>query len=240
MYDSVDLTQVPEHAQAVAGYVDGKWPTFSEVKRRWPNVKHLSIAVSASADAECLDIETGDATVAEAVDWLVRQERRGVVCPVFYVERSRLPELVALLMRAGVASDRYRIWSAHYTDVPHIDRGAGATQWTDHALGLNLDESLCGPEFFSPKAGPLRGTHLGLLLEPELRLVNTYDHYIRHPRLHRHGLAVTREAMLVVRKLIWRKVDEEIKAGVPTSQAWSRDHRGARYAMLKARTEGMR
>jgi lysozyme len=80
---------------------------------------------------------------------------------------------------------------------------------------------------------------LGALLKPERRLVNTYDRYRRHPRLHRHGLAVTRAAMVRMRKLIWLTVHREVARGVPAGKAWHYRHRGARYSILMSRTRGL-
>jgi len=34
MYDSVDLDTIPREAAAVAGYVDGNWPTFTHLAAR--------------------------------------------------------------------------------------------------------------------------------------------------------------------------------------------------------------
>ena len=150
MYDSTTLDAIPADAPAVAGYVGGDWPTYHELARRWPHAKHLSIAVNASEDAECLDIENGDATPADAPGWHRRQIAHGVLKPVLYIERSRLPELVAELEQAGIQRDEYRLWIADYTGQPHITPGADGTQWIDSALGRNLDESLLASDFFRP------------------------------------------------------------------------------------------
>ncbi len=144
MFDSVDLSQVPQSAQAVAGYVGGKWPTYGEAVKRFPNAKHLSIAINATEDAECLDVETGDATPAEAPAWVHRQQSRGVRRPVLYANFSTMPQVVGALKGAGINPLLdVRLWVAHYTYVPHIPLGYDACQWTDRAMGRNLDQSLC-------------------------------------------------------------------------------------------------
>lgn len=147
MYDSVDVSTVPANPPAVAGYVGGNWPTYNPLVAKFPNAKHLSIAVNSGEDADCLDVENGDATPANVPDWFFRQVKRGVARPVIYCSLSVVPDVERELHRHGVARSGYRLWTAHYTYQPHIDEGADATQYTDVALGRNLDASLCSPTF---------------------------------------------------------------------------------------------
>lgn len=157
MYDSVNVGQIPADAAAVAGYVNGHWPTFSTLVRTHPNAKRVSIAVSVFADAQVLDVERGDATPDEAPGWVKLQKQRGEKRPGVYAAVSEAQTVIDELARHGIKRDQYRLWTAHYTDVPHLctpkcgngfrDR-ADATQYTDKALGRNLDASLCSPGFF--------------------------------------------------------------------------------------------
>jgi hypothetical protein len=156
MYDSVNISQIPANAVAVAGYVNGHWPTYPSLEKSFPNAKRLSIAVTVHADAECLDVEEGDATPAQAPEWVVRQKKRGVAKPVVYTSVSQAPALLRELDRAGIKRSAIRLWTAHYTFKPHrcdskcgfgFSGTADATQWTDKALGKNLDGSLCAPDF---------------------------------------------------------------------------------------------
>lgn len=158
MFDSVDLGQIPKDAPAVAGYTSGHWPTYPQLAKRWPHAHRLSIAVTASHDADCLDVEPGDATPGQAAAWVKRQHARGIRRPVVYTSVSSAQNLIGRLSAAGIKRDQYRLWTAHYTHKAHrcskacgygLQSTADATQWTDKALGRNLDESLCGPGFFS-------------------------------------------------------------------------------------------
>ncbi len=149
MYDSVDISQIPFGAPAVAGYVGGSWPTYNELRARFPHAHVLSIAVNAGEDAECLDIENGDATPGDAVGWFHRQKARGVKRPCFYAGIFVIGTVIQLLKQAGINRSEYRVWTPHYTYVAHIEPGSDATQWTDKALGRNLDQSLCRPDFFA-------------------------------------------------------------------------------------------
>jgi hypothetical protein len=156
MFDSIEVSTVPAHPPAVAGYVGGWWPTFRALVRRFPRAHHLSIAVHANEDAEALDIERGDATIAQAAGWVRRQQRRGVRRPVLYISISQAAELLRVLAAAGIRRHEVRLWTAHYSYRPHLcspacgfgDVHADATQYSDRALGRNLDESLVGVGFF--------------------------------------------------------------------------------------------
>ena len=157
MYDSIDVKQIPVNAQAVAGYVGGFWPTYKTLALEFPNAKLLSIAVNARQDAECLDVEQGDARPDQAAAWVKRQKGLGVKTPVVYCSVSQAGLLLRTLAKAGISRADVRLWTAHYTFKPHLcssscgfgDIKADATQWTDRALGRNLDQSLCSPGFFA-------------------------------------------------------------------------------------------
>lgn len=161
MYDAVNVTAIPTNAQAVAGYVNGRWQTFPQLEQRWPAAHRLSIAVTAEADADCLDIESHDATNAQAAEWFRRQKARGLEKPKFYTSLSNVKKLVGVLTAAGISRNEYGLWSAHYTHKPHLcGPGCGygmptiadATQWTDQALGRSLDASLVADGFFVDQA----------------------------------------------------------------------------------------
>jgi len=164
LYDAIDISQIPAGATAAAGYVDGLWPTFARLHGQFPHALLLSIAVTAAADAECLDIETGDATPADAAAWFERQKARGQARPCLYANASTMEaDVVPVLRASGIDRAAVRLWSAHYTGFPHIcgpgSCGAASidmdgTQWTNAALGRNLDESLLTADFFSAPAPP--------------------------------------------------------------------------------------
>ena len=156
MYDSVDVREIPHDAKAVAGYVGGHWPTFRTLQRLFPHAHKLSIAVNARQDAQCLDVERGDATPAEAPAWVRRQQKRGLRRPVIYCSVSEAPAVLRALKRAGIKRRQIRLWTAHYTFKPHLctkecgfgDVRADATQFTDRAKGRNLDASIVRDGFF--------------------------------------------------------------------------------------------
>ena len=159
MYDDVTVSLIPVDAVAVAGYVDGRWPTYSQLAKKFPHAKHLvSIAVFSRDNADALDVEPGDAAPAEAAAWVKRQHSLGHKRPIVYTNASHGQALVNLLSQAGLKYGvDYLWWSAHYTYKPHLCSPrcgfglkviAHATQWTDKANGKSLDESLCSAAFF--------------------------------------------------------------------------------------------
>lgn len=161
MFDSADLSQIPADPPAVACYVDGRFANSAQARDRFPHARILTIAVFAEHDADCLDIETGDATPAQAAAWYTRQRARGLARPCLYASASVMEAAVLPVLKAAgipVSSASLRLWSAHYTHKPHIcgpsscgavSAGMDGTQWTDRALGRNLDQSLLADGFFA-------------------------------------------------------------------------------------------
>lgn len=161
MFDSITPAEIPAKAEAVAGYVGGKWPTFAGLAKSHPGAHRLSIAIAADEAADCLDVEKGDATPAQAPTWLrSRATSHATPKPVLYTSVSLADELIATMQAAGIPRSSYLLWTAHYTKVPHLCGpacdGAGvtfkghadATQYDDKALGRNLDVSLVRAGFF--------------------------------------------------------------------------------------------
>jgi hypothetical protein len=163
MYDAIHVSALPGGAAAYAGYVQGKWPTFAALEQRFrgSGAHLLSIAVFASGHADCLDIESGDATIAQAPGWVKRQLAGGASRPCLYTSVSNMDALMTALTTAGIARAGIRLWSAHYGQGKHIcgpgtcgqtRHSCDGTQWTDSALGRSLDESLLLGSFFSVSA----------------------------------------------------------------------------------------
>jgi hypothetical protein len=156
MYDAIYVSSLPPGAAAYAGYAGGRWPTFPELQKTFPKAHLLSIAVTALSDADCLDVEQGDATIGQVYAWFTRQVTRGVPRPCIYTSQANVGTLVAAMTANGVARSAYRIWAAHYGRGAHVCSPAACgaavavdgTQWTDQALGRSLDQSQLNDDFF--------------------------------------------------------------------------------------------
>ena len=146
MFDSVTPSAIPTNAAAAACYVNGSFANCTAIKLRTPHAKHLTISVNASTDADCLDVETGDATPAQAPGWVRKQHARGVKRPVVYANTSTMPQVIEVLTNNGIKRSEYLVWTAHYTGVAHIEPGSDATQYEEDRA-RDLDLSLCEPWF---------------------------------------------------------------------------------------------
>ena len=165
MYDSISADALPSgEGFCYAGYCDGEWPDLDAIRARFPDADILSVAVFPADDADCLDIETEDATPADAVAWYGRQQARGISRPCLYADASTMAAVLAAIQAAGIGRAAVRLWSAHYGAGEHIcgpsscgatSIGMDATQWTDQALGLDLDQSLLLPDFFGTAPAPV-------------------------------------------------------------------------------------
>ena len=150
MYDDVNVSLLPANTAVAGGYIGGNWLNAGEVRHKFPRAKVINIAISASEDGDCLDVENGDAMNAQAPGWFKKREGHTLTPkPWLYTSAGDIAALVATMQRAGVARNRYYIWSAHYTYQAHICSPkacgypvADGTQWTDKSGGKNLDQSL--------------------------------------------------------------------------------------------------
>lgn len=159
MYDSVTVSEIPHGAKAVAGYVGGSWPTFRSLVTGFPKARRVSIAINSQEAAECLDVESGDASPEQAASWVYRMISKGHKRPIVYTSASQVDEVVGLLEAAGIHRSQFRVWSAHYGRGRHLcgpstcgevrSTDADATQYDDRALGRNLDVSVLRRNFFT-------------------------------------------------------------------------------------------
>ena len=132
MYDAVNASAIPASAGYVAGYVDGpvsKWTTTDW--DRFQNARLLTITVTgATANADVIDVENGDATVQTAIDWITRYPNR-----IIYLNKSTFEANQTAL---SAIADKCRFWIADWTNIPHLYPGSIATQWTSGTYDQSL------------------------------------------------------------------------------------------------------
>lgn len=156
MFDDTSVELIPRSARAVAGYVNGRYRTLPALRGRFPKAKVVTIAVTSDARAQFLDIEPGNATIADAPGWWERNKDHGA--RGFYIAESQADELVHALDRHRIARHTYVLWTAHYMGERHIcgpdscgcQVRADGTQWTDRANNRSLDESKLTHAFWRP------------------------------------------------------------------------------------------
>jgi hypothetical protein len=133
MYDGIasDAPVIPTTAQLVAGYVDGHYAWTDADWARFPHATHVRIATSATTDdGHVLDVETGNATPEEAVNWVLTRRHAGAD-PTVYCGQSAWPAIRAAFIHHDVPEPHY--WVAHYDGDPAIPAGAIAKQYQSTA-----------------------------------------------------------------------------------------------------------
>jgi hypothetical protein len=154
MFDDTSVALIPRWARAVAGYVNGIYVTVPALRLRFKGRRIVTIAVTSLGRAQFLDIEGGNATIADAPGWWNRNKDHGA--RGFYIAESEAAALVAHLDAHGIHRHEYVLWTAHYDGTRHICApttcgcavAADCTQWTDRARGKSLDESWLHPSFW--------------------------------------------------------------------------------------------
>lgn len=172
MLDDVNLSIEEAHASAahaIAGYVNGiyaNWPAIvAKYGRSGKFLLSIDVQANPAVGAQALDIEKGDASIAQAPGWFKATQKAGRAAkdlrwyPKLYISESNAQALVDEMSKAGIARNEYMLWTAHYGKGKHIcgpktcgcPVQADATQWTSTFEGASLDASQCYGYFF---AGP--------------------------------------------------------------------------------------
>lgn len=184
MYDNVNVSLFVPGGNAYAGYVNGRYANISGVRAyaKAQGAQVVDISVFAGGDATCLDVEPGDATPAQAPQWVGRQLARGVQRPIVYSSASQMDAVLRNLRGAGISRGQVRLWAAHYGSGKHICGPAtchlvsvacDGTQWTDRSHGRSLDESVLADNFF--RAADSHPTSRAADSHPMLQLEDTGD-----------------------------------------------------------------
>lgn len=145
MYDSVDWSAIPIDAEAVAGYISPSGYTWPQAAwDRFPNAVHVRITPSAShtgLGVHVLDVETGDATPAQAPGW-ARDQRALGQDPTIYCSEGTWTTVQNAFNAQGVAQPHY--WVAGYPGAgASIPAGAVGHQYADpKTSGGNYDLSV--------------------------------------------------------------------------------------------------
>jgi hypothetical protein len=146
IYDSTSPSTVPA-GQHVAAYSNGAYQaTTSSVQGRG-NVLWIDTNGS-DPHASALDVEPGDATPAQAAQWvnakLTASPRTDAIIYTFKSDWTSVQDSISQLPQSEQSHVKY--WIADPTGTPHIVPGAAATQWY---WGSNYDITQATPSFFS-------------------------------------------------------------------------------------------
>jgi hypothetical protein len=189
-----------------AGYVDGPTRNYFALLGKCRSAgtaptycQHggvVSVAVSASDDADCLAVVRGDAAPVDVPAWVRRQLARGVQRPIVWAAITDFPTINTLLKADGLSRSEVREWDINTTGITHVDPGFDATQWTAKALNIpGLDESLVlwNSGYPIPPA-PQSTLKLAVKRKPKLAVKLNHKHHsatFRLPIQARSGLSVS-------------------------------------------------
>ena len=169
MYDAVTPGNIPATATLVAGYTDGHYANLDQMRQRFPHAAIVKITVFASDnEGDVLDVETGDATPAEAPAWVLKRRAAGHPAPCVYMNSDTWPQVIAEFRKAGVADPLW--WVAHYDQQPTLTAG----MWAKQYLSTNLYD-------LSTVAGPWPGIQNGPDMTPDDLLNAEIDCYGDQP-----------------------------------------------------------
>jgi hypothetical protein len=127
MYDAVSPRNIllkDQNPQMVAGYLNGKYAWKQSDWDLFPHAIHVGISVRADfLSGHVLDVEIGDATPAQSVDWVLARRAAGAD-PSVYCNASTWPSVIVAFAARQVALPHW--WGAHYDQVATLDSTPGA------------------------------------------------------------------------------------------------------------------
>ncbi len=142
MYDSVTAKDIPSNVQMVAGYISGTYKWNAADWARFPNAVHVHIATQAYInDGEVLDVERGDATPEESVDWVIHRRAVGIDPSIYCNQLNGWPYVIQAFKNRGISEPHY--WVARYDNIAIIPVGAIAKQYANSTFsGGHFDLSV--------------------------------------------------------------------------------------------------
>lgn len=130
MADSVNVADLPAGFDLYGAYDDGSYNNVNAARAKFPGVPIVAITVFARDDfGDVLDVETGDATPAEAPAW-VQQRRAAGADPSVYCSASIWQQVIDAFDAAHESQPHY--WIAAYPGIgQEVYPGSVAHQWID-------------------------------------------------------------------------------------------------------------
>lgn len=128
MYDSTQPSLIPAGAEAVAGYVDGRYKWTQADWDRFTNAKiKLRITTWASLDADYVDCEHGDATPDSAFNWIQAKRVTGCADAGVYADANNWDKITHLFDLARLMLPP--LWLAKWDGVAELPPNCMAKQY---------------------------------------------------------------------------------------------------------------
>ena len=138
--DSVTPANLPAGFDLYGGYDDGLYNNINAIKAMYPTKTVIHFTVFASDNfGDCLDVENGDATPAQAPGWIKMRRAAGHGGPLVYCSEAAWSQVRQAFQSAGVPEPGY--WIAGYPGSvgDALYPGSIAHQWVDYGP---YDESI--------------------------------------------------------------------------------------------------
>lgn len=148
MFDSTNISDIPPYVDSpytlIATYCNGiGYVSLKDVAARFPKSRlpRINVTGDPSQGGDVLDVENGDATVADIDPWVTARQTAGAGNLAVYCNRSNLSAVLA-------SRTRFYVWVATLDGTLHIAgytplQGPAAIQFAPApAIGLNVDASL--------------------------------------------------------------------------------------------------
>lgn len=238
---------------AVAGYVAG-YITYPMLTERYGKGRHvLSITPNVYNHADCLDVETGDASAPEAGPWVRQMLNAGVKRPCVYAQLSRMANVRESLDAEGLARDSYRLWVALWDGGHDVPYGYDAKQFYGTMNPVGWDFSVISDDFFAdvpspkpPKPHPVeKSMHYNWYPPKWQKAIRRYDalreleHVGKLPKVKVVFLRARQAQCRMMARSIAKNAKERypLKDGRPS---WRIEHRGFLYQQLALRAQRRR
>lgn len=135
---NTDAASMDHNIPVVAYYIDGPYAWTDQEIALFPNSVHVRIATRwTTQDGHFIDCELGDASPAEAVQWIGHRRASGYGYPGVYVSVSKQQAVIQACLAVHESLPGW--WLAHWDDLDELPAGAWGKQYASQA---NLDKSI--------------------------------------------------------------------------------------------------
>lgn len=153
LFDAITPENIPTNPQMVAGYANGLYAWSQTEWNQFPGIPRASIDVVGNHyGCDVLDVESGDASVSTAVDWVKMKWRAPIIYPpVIYCNRATLTPLFNAMDAAGYKiGTHFRTWIATLDGTRNVGdmTGVTAVQYSD--INNRYDASIVYDDTWMP------------------------------------------------------------------------------------------